>query len=71
MPRWSKMEDSRLKAFVEQHGEKWEVIAELMKTRSEAQCQHRWTKVVNPSLIKGPWTKEVSSVKAAVSAMER
>lgn len=22
------------------------------------QCQQRWTKVVNPELIKGPWTKE-------------
>lgn len=23
------------------------------------QCQQRWAKVVNPDLIKGPWTKEV------------
>lgn len=22
------------------------------------QCQHRWQKVLNPELIKGPWTKE-------------
>lgn len=22
------------------------------------QCQQRWAKVVNPELIKGPWTKE-------------
>lgn len=23
------------------------------------QCQHRWQKVLNPDLVKGPWTKEV------------
>lgn len=22
------------------------------------QCLHRWQKVLNPSLVKGPWTKE-------------
>lgn len=22
------------------------------------QCLHRWQKVLNPSLIKGPWTKQ-------------
>lgn len=59
MARWSKVEDQRLKGFVEQHGEHWESIAQLMKTRTDMQCQHRWNKVVNPNLIKGPWTKEV------------
>ena len=61
MARWSKMEDLKLKGFVEQHGENWEVISQLMKNRTDVQCQHRWNKVVNPNLIKGPWTKEVSS----------
>lgn len=59
MARWSKVEDSRLKTFVEQHGEEWDVIAACMKNRTDQQCQHRWNKVVNPNLIKGPWTKEV------------
>ncbi|MBN3286225.1 MYBA protein, partial [Polyodon spathula] len=26
--------------------------------RTDAQCQHRWQKVLNPELVKGPWTKE-------------
>ncbi|XP_061560563.1 transcriptional activator Myb isoform X2 [Phycodurus eques] len=26
--------------------------------RTDVQCQHRWQKVLNPELIKGPWTKE-------------
>ncbi|KAJ0778919.1 putative transcription factor MYB-related family [Helianthus annuus] len=24
----------------------------------DAQCLHRWQKVLNPDLVKGPWTKE-------------
>uniref|UniRef100_A0A672QW73 Myb-related protein B-like n=1 Tax=Sinocyclocheilus grahami TaxID=75366 RepID=A0A672QW73_SINGR len=27
-------------------------------SRSEHQCQHRWFKVLDPDLVKGPWTKE-------------
>lgn len=59
MARWSKLEDRRLKEYVEQYGENWELVASYMKNRSDVQCQHRWNKVVNPNLIKGPWTKEV------------
>jgi hypothetical protein len=58
--RWSKEEDARLKQLVEEYNEKWDVIAELFPDRSDVQCQQRWTKVVNPELVKGPWTKEVS-----------
>lgn len=28
------------------------------QNRTDVQCQHRWQKVLNPELIKGPWTKE-------------
>ncbi|ETN63276.1 myb [Anopheles darlingi] len=56
--RWTKHEDAALKTLVEQHGERWEIISRLLKDRNDVQCQQRWTKVVNPDLIKGPWTKE-------------
>ncbi|XP_058825532.1 myb protein isoform X2 [Topomyia yanbarensis] len=56
--RWTKHEDAALKSLVEQHGERWDVIAKFLKDRTDIQCQQRWTKVVNPDLIKGPWTKE-------------
>lgn len=56
--KWTKDEDTSLKFMVEAHGENWETIAKLMKDRTEVQCQQRWTKVVNPNLVKGPWTKE-------------
>lgn len=30
----------------------------MAQNRSEHQCQHRWLKVLDPDLVKGPWTKE-------------
>lgn len=56
--KWTKHEDSLLKSLVEQYGEKWDLISKQIPDRSDVQCQQRWTKVVNPELIKGPWTKE-------------
>lgn len=35
--------------------------AEFFPDRSEVQCLHRWQKVLNPELVKGPWTQEVGS----------
>lgn len=57
--RWTREEDEKLKKLVEHHGaEDWKVIANLLSNRTDVQCQHRWQKVLNPELIKGPWTKE-------------
>ncbi|KAH0617663.1 hypothetical protein JD844_016125 [Phrynosoma platyrhinos] len=51
--------DEKLKKLVEQHGTTdWTFIASHLQNRSDFQCQHRWQKVLNPELIKGPWTKE-------------
>ncbi|XP_034247056.1 myb-related protein B isoform X2 [Thrips palmi] len=56
--RWTKEEDALLKTLVEEHSENWEMIASNFPDRSDVQCQQRWLKVVNPALVKGPWTKE-------------
>uniref|UniRef100_A0A8C5LH17 Transcriptional activator Myb n=1 Tax=Jaculus jaculus TaxID=51337 RepID=A0A8C5LH17_JACJA len=57
--RWTREEDEKLKKLVEQHGtDDWKVIANYLPNRTDVQCQHRWQKVLNPELIKGPWTKE-------------
>ncbi|KAM4544405.1 myb-related protein A [Fundulus diaphanus] len=57
--KWSRDEDEKLKKLVEQHGtESWKSIAALFPGRTDGQCQHRWQKVLNPELVKGPWTKE-------------
>ena len=36
----------------------WKKIAEYLTDRSDMQCQHRWQKVLNPELVKGPWSAE-------------
>lgn len=57
--RWSKDEDDKLKQAVERHGTSdWILISNLLTDRTEVQCQQRWQKVVNPDLVKGPWTRE-------------
>ncbi|XP_061569696.1 myb-related protein A isoform X2 [Cololabis saira] len=57
--KWSRDEDEKLKKLVEQHGtESWKSIASFFQGRTDGQCQHRWQKVLNPELVKGPWTKE-------------
>lgn len=57
--RWTKGEDDSLKRIVEKYGTNdWKLIANHFSDRSDIQCQHRWYKVLNPELIKGPWTKE-------------
>ncbi|XP_057178642.1 myb-related protein A isoform X2 [Triplophysa rosa] len=57
--KWSRDEDEKLKKLVEQHGtDAWKLIANNFPTRTDGQCQHRWQKVLNPELVKGPWTKE-------------
>lgn len=34
-------------------------VAGYFKDRTDVQCLHRWQKVLNPDLVKGPWSKEV------------
>ncbi|KAL9646484.1 hypothetical protein ABK040_006478 [Willaertia magna] len=56
---WSEEEDELLKKAVQIHGGKnWKKIAEMLNNRTSVQCLHRWQKVLNPNLVKGPWTKE-------------
>ncbi|KAJ8277677.1 hypothetical protein GJAV_G00078490 [Gymnothorax javanicus] len=57
--KWSRDEDELLKKLVEKHGtDSWRLIANYFPKRTDGQCQHRWQKVLNPELVKGPWTKE-------------
>lgn len=57
--KWTQEEDDKLKALVQKLGTSdWKYIASYIPSRTEHQCQHRWYKVLDPELIKGPWTKE-------------
>ncbi|KAJ0263657.1 SANT/Myb domain-containing protein [Hirschfeldia incana] len=56
---WTTEEDETLRQAVCTYNAKsWKKIAEFFPDRTEVQCLHRWQKVLNPELIKGPWTQE-------------
>ncbi|XWS26314.1 hypothetical protein CRYUN_Cryun26dG0021500 [Craigia yunnanensis] len=57
--QWTAEEDEILCAAVQRFkGKNWKKIAECFKDRTDVQCLHRWQKVLNPELVKGPWSKE-------------
>ncbi|KAI3414668.1 uncharacterized protein J3R85_015963 [Psidium guajava] len=56
--RWTTEEDRFLVAAVQKfNGKNWKTIAARVPGKTDCQCLHRWQKVLNPSLIKGSWTK--------------
>jgi len=56
---WTREEDEILRRAVQQcEGKNWKRIAQYFTGRSDVQCLHRWQKVLNPDLVKGPWTSE-------------
>ncbi|KAL3826003.1 hypothetical protein ACJIZ3_022032 [Penstemon smallii] len=60
---WTPDEDNMLKTAVAAfRGKSWKKIAEFFSDRSEVQCLHRWQKVLNPELVKGPWTQEEDEI---------
>ena len=54
----SRKDETLRKAVLLHKGKNWKKIAEHVKDRTDVQCLHRWQKVLNPELVKGPWTKE-------------
>ncbi|KAK4730335.1 hypothetical protein R3W88_023323 [Solanum pinnatisectum] len=61
--QWTPEEDDTLcKAVQRFKGKNWKKIAECFKDRTDVQCLHRWQKVLNPELVKGPWSKEEDEV---------
>jgi len=57
--KWTADEDEILTRAVVMNGEgNWKKIAGSLTDRSHLQCLHRWQKVLNPALVKGPWKEE-------------
>lgn len=57
---WTPQEDEKLQQLVEEYGARnWKKIASFLEDRTDVQCLHRWQKVLNPALIKGPWVRLV------------
>ncbi|XP_038886309.1 transcription factor MYB3R-1 [Benincasa hispida] len=61
--QWTAEEDEILRKAVQRFkGKNWKKIAECFKDRTDVQCLHRWQKVLNPELVKGPWSKEEDEI---------
>ena len=46
-----------MKNLVRTYGIKnWKKVAYHLVSRTPVQCLHRWTKILKPGLVKGPWT---------------
>ncbi|KAJ6879353.1 transcription factor MYB3R-5 [Populus alba x Populus x berolinensis] len=57
--KWTGEEDKILADAVKRYNSKnWKKIAECVPERTDVQCLHRWQKVLDPELVKGPWKKE-------------
>ncbi len=69
--KWTEQEDELLIQQVEKHSSKnWKTIALGLPGRSDIQCLHRWTKVLNPAIVKGRWTqKEDKAILHLVSSI--
>ncbi|XP_006643940.1 transcription factor MYB3R-1-like [Oryza brachyantha] len=60
---WTPEEDAILSRAVQTYnGKNWKKIAECFPGRTDVQCLHRWQKVLNPELVKGPWSKEEDDI---------
>lgn len=62
---WTESEDQQLVKMVVQLGAKnWKKISKHLKNRTDVQCLHRWQKVLNPAVMKGPWAQEEDALLA-------
>ena len=73
--RWHKEEDALLKSLVESYvangGDEadeglWLDISNSMPGRDPSHCMNRWKTMLDPNLVKGAWSKEVSSPSLSV-----
>ncbi|KAG9195285.1 hypothetical protein G6011_00406 [Alternaria panax] len=53
--QWSKSEDQLLLRGVQQHGQRWTVVASCVGTRSADQCAKRWQQSLDPDLDRSEW----------------
>ncbi|KAJ6253779.1 myb protein-related [Anaeramoeba flamelloides] len=61
--KWSEEEDQRLVKMVEKYGSSnWSKVASHIKNRSSKQCRERWKNQLDPTIKKGPWSKEEDQI---------
>lgn len=65
---WTESQDVLLIEAVKHHkGKNWKAVAEMIGLdRTNIQCKHRWQKVLDPNLVKGPWSPDEDRKIAAL-----
>lgn len=53
--QWSKSEDVQLARGVEQYGQRWTLVANVVGSRSADQCAKRWQQSLDPDLDRSEW----------------
>eukprot|EP01046_Picozoa_sp_COSAG06_P096833 COSAG06_NODE_42945_length_377_cov_0.294964_2_plen_51_part_01 len=49
---------AEMKLLVSQHnGRNWKAIATGLDGETPTECLHRWQRVLNPNVVKGPWKR--------------
>lgn len=57
--KWSQAEDDALIALVQDHQKvNWIEVSKRFPGKTAQQISERWSKVVNPELVKGSWTRQ-------------
>ena len=67
---WNDAQDEALKQLVGQHnGRNWKAIATGLDGKTPTQCLHRWQRVLNPNVVKGPWKRWVRPIETASAVL--
>mmetsp|Transcript_41418 Transcript_41418/g.66553 ORF Transcript_41418/g.66553 Transcript_41418/m.66553 type:complete len:266 (-) Transcript_41418:845-1642(-) len=70
--RWTEEQDKMLQDAVAMNGPRnWKTVAVYVKGRDHVQCLQRWNKVLQPGLVKGPWTTDEDNVLKQLVALEK
>jgi hypothetical protein len=61
--RWTPKENKKLiEAYTKYKGRNWKDIAKYVGDKTSNQCNQHWHRVLNPEIIKKPWTEEEDSI---------
>lgn len=54
--QWSRSEDVQLARGVQQYGQRWTLVANIVGSRSADQCAKRWQQSLDPDLDRSEWS---------------
>ncbi|KAH7071912.1 hypothetical protein BKA63DRAFT_59889 [Paraphoma chrysanthemicola] len=60
--QWSKSEDLLLARGVQQHGQRWTLVANCVESRSADQCAKRWQQSLDPELDRSEWREDEDQI---------